>query len=68
MQPVYFKKKSYKQFLVTNDIGAAPKKFFFDFLFHLHVFSSLPLDVSEHSVSSPPSQLTRTLQEKIEKI
>ena len=40
MQNVDLRNKSYKQFLVKNENGAARKKFIFDFFFHLSFFLS----------------------------
>ena len=38
MQNVDLRNKSYKQFLVKNESGAARKKFIFDLFFHLNFF------------------------------
>ena len=41
MQHDDLRNKSYKQFLVKNESGAARKKFIFDFFFKLNFFSVL---------------------------
>ena len=66
MQPVHFRNKSYKQFLVKNDSGVVRKKFISDFFFHLNFFPVFFLKflniVCLHHI-----QNSHTLQEKIVK-